>query len=175
MADDYSDLLPSLDSVTDVESLYDADILAWCELQAAALRARRAGDAILDWDNLAEEIEDLGKSQLQGCESQLENIIEHLLKLEYVRSPRDYPHWRGEIRPFRTTLAKRITQTIRNRLLEELDGLHLSVVKALLDRELDGFDRQAAELVHSRPYTWAQITDEDWLPEARTGLPPLSD
>jgi len=41
--------------------LYDADILAWSEHQAALLRRRAAGELVneadLDWPNLADEIE----------------------------------------------------------------------------------------------------------------------
>ena len=49
--------------------LYEDDILLWSERQAELLRRRAAGelvnDAELDWPNIAEEIEDVGKSQLQ--------------------------------------------------------------------------------------------------------------
>ena len=47
--------------------LYDTDILIWSEEQAEFLR-RRAANA-LDWDNLAEEIADVGLSQLHAVMS----------------------------------------------------------------------------------------------------------
>ena len=50
-----------------MSDLYDADILQWSEHQAALLRRRAAGELVneadLDWPNIAEEIESLGKSQ----------------------------------------------------------------------------------------------------------------
>ena len=52
-----------------MSDLYGDDIVLWCEQQADALR-RRAADH-LDWDNLAEEIEDLGRSELRTVESLL--------------------------------------------------------------------------------------------------------
>ena len=51
------------------EASYKDDVLAWSRAQAAALRRRDAGHDVLDWDNLAEEIEDVGNSILWGCES----------------------------------------------------------------------------------------------------------
>jgi hypothetical protein len=44
------------------QALYDTDILLWSEQQAELLRQRSANS--LDWDNLAEEIADVGLSQL---------------------------------------------------------------------------------------------------------------
>jgi hypothetical protein len=52
-------------------SEYDTDVLLWSEHQASLLRRRAAGelvnDAELDWPNIAEEIESLGKSVARGA------------------------------------------------------------------------------------------------------------
>jgi len=71
--------------MSDVKTLYDEDFVAWSKEQAEALRAEgRAGsNQKLDWENLAEEVESLGKSQLHELKSQVRRVIEHLLKLEY--------------------------------------------------------------------------------------------
>ena len=68
----------------DVKTLYDEDLLAWSKEQAEALRtaARTGSNQRLDWENLAEEIEDLGNSQRSALASQIRRIIEHLLKVE---------------------------------------------------------------------------------------------
>jgi hypothetical protein len=51
---------------------YDDDILIWSERQAELLSRRAAGelvnDADIDWPNVAEEIEDVGRSQLHAVE-----------------------------------------------------------------------------------------------------------
>jgi hypothetical protein len=54
--------------MAETKALYDEDFVAWAQEQAAALRAAaRAGSNLrLDWQNLAEEIEDLGKSVAHG-------------------------------------------------------------------------------------------------------------
>jgi hypothetical protein len=64
--------------------LYDQDLVLWSEEQARALReAGRAGwNAPIDWENVAEEIESLGKSDRRALASRIATIIEHLLKLQ---------------------------------------------------------------------------------------------
>ncbi|WP_227439667.1 DUF29 family protein [Methylobacterium sp. W2] len=67
----------------DQPSLYDDDIVSWTEQQAAALRvlARRPDlSKMLDWENVAEEIESVGRSQVQAVESLLVQTLAHLLK-----------------------------------------------------------------------------------------------
>ena len=63
--------------------LYDEDFYAWTQQQAQALRTHFQGDNRLDVEHLAEEVEDLGKSELHAVESFVENVIERLLKIDY--------------------------------------------------------------------------------------------
>ena len=82
--------------------LYDTDILAWSEHQAALLRRRAAGELVnegdLDWPNLAEEIESVGSEQLHAVESLLVQILLHRLKAEAWPDSSDVSHWRREMR-----------------------------------------------------------------------------
>ncbi|MGA3400656.1 MAG: DUF29 family protein [Acetobacteraceae bacterium] len=84
---------------------YDSDILVWSERQAELLRRRAAGelvnDAALDWPNIAEEIEDVGRSQLNAVESRLTQALLHMLKAEAWPLTRDVPSWRADARLFR--------------------------------------------------------------------------
>jgi hypothetical protein len=61
--------------------LYDHDFFLWTQEQAAALRCAKASNLPLDWENLAEEIESLGKSDRRELTSQITRILQHLLKL----------------------------------------------------------------------------------------------
>lgn len=92
--------------MSDVKSLHDEDFVAWSKDQAEALRAeaRRGSNQRLDWENLAEEIEDLGASQKSALHSQLRRIIQHLLKLE--NSPAKEPRrgWRDSINDARVEI-----------------------------------------------------------------------
>ena len=63
---------------------YDTDLVLWADDQARALRAAASAGANLpiDWDNVAEEIDELGKSQRRDLASRIATILIHLLKLE---------------------------------------------------------------------------------------------
>src|SRR3954447_26906507 len=84
---------------------YDTDILTWSEHQAALLRRRAAGelvnDADLDWPNIAEEIESVGRSELHAVEALLVQALRHMLKAEGWPLSRDAPVWRADAIDFR--------------------------------------------------------------------------
>ena len=69
--------------MADTEQLYDQDFYLWTRETAAALRARRFAD--LDIEHIAEEIEDMGKSNKRELRSRLTQILEHLLKLRMAK------------------------------------------------------------------------------------------
>ena len=58
--------------------LYDRDFLAWTQDQADALRRRSSNE--LDWENLLEEVESLGKQQRSELRNHLIVLMVHLLK-----------------------------------------------------------------------------------------------
>src|SRR5713101_5811514 len=62
--------------------LYERYYYAWIQNQVRALREHRFEE--IDWANVAEEIEDLGKSEKRSVESHIARIVEHLLKLAYT-------------------------------------------------------------------------------------------
>jgi hypothetical protein len=116
-----------------MSDLYDADILAWSERQGALLRRIAAGervnDADLDWPNIAEEIEDVGRSELHAVESLLVQALLHDLKAEAWPQARDAPHWRAEARRFRGDAAARFSPSMRQRL--DLARLYRRAVRAM--------------------------------------------
>src|SRR5437867_7554341 len=93
-------------------SLYDDDFYAWTQEQAELLRRGSAGANRLDFDLIAEEIEDLGKSELHTVQSLCEHIIEHFLKLEFSDLEEPADHWRDEIVEWRVQIDKKITRSI---------------------------------------------------------------
>jgi len=97
-----------------MNDLYAEDILTWSEQQAALLRRRSAN--ALDWDNLAEEIEDLGRSQLRAVESHLIQALLHDLKAEAWPLSRDVPHWRAEARGHRDDARDAFTPSMAQRI-----------------------------------------------------------
>lgn len=67
------------------DTLYDRDFYAWTREQAARLRAEatRGNNAPLDWENLAEEVESMGRSDRRALLSRLMVVLVHLLKWLY--------------------------------------------------------------------------------------------
>jgi hypothetical protein len=148
-------------------SLYDEDFYAWTQQQAALLRRLPPLGNELDLEHIAEEIEDLGRSDLRAAQSLCEHIIEHLLKLEYsgLEDPAD--HWRDEIVEWRLQLEQILTRSIVTKLdLHECYRNDLRLVRRL-ERDVPGL---ISRLPTQCPYTFEQIvgaSGEDWFPSPR--------
>jgi hypothetical protein len=152
-------------------SLYDDDFYAWTQEQAELLRRLPAVSNRLDSELVAEEIEDLGKSELHTVQSLCEHIIEHFLKLEFsgLREPAD--HWRDAIVEWRVQIDKKITRSIAAKI--DLPGRYRDALRLLrgFDRTVPGF---LARMPAECPYSLDQILgsgDEDWFPSSRPSAP----
>jgi hypothetical protein len=87
-------------------TLYDKDHSLWIEKTVSLLENRQFSE--LDLDNLIEEIRSMSISEKRSLKSLLTRILEHLLKLAYWESEREYKanHWKGEITTFRFDLSE---------------------------------------------------------------------
>ena len=68
---------------------YRNDFYGWTRDQADALRRRSVNE--IDWDNLLEEIEDLGGSKRRELRSRLAVVITHVLKWKHQSLRRSRP------------------------------------------------------------------------------------
>ncbi|MGB3207562.1 MAG: DUF29 domain-containing protein [Crinalium sp.] len=73
------------------DSLYEQDFVAWCEDTANKLKKRDLDH--LDFDNLIEEIESLGRSDRRELKNRLTVLFAHILKRMYVNSPENFNGW----------------------------------------------------------------------------------
>ncbi len=64
--------------------LYTRDFYSWAMQQADALRRRDY--AAVDWENVIEEIEDVGRSERRTWTSHCAVLVEHMLRLEHWKS-----------------------------------------------------------------------------------------
>ncbi len=105
--------------------LYETDYNQWVNETVQQLRERQFDG--VDWDNLIEEIEDLGKSQKRALESFLTRLVEHLLKLCYWESEkeRNGNHWKSEIVNFRYQIHKRLKESPS--LSAELESIYIEI------------------------------------------------
>lgn len=111
---------------------YDLDFCSWTADQAALLRAGRLSEA--DLKHIAEEIEDLGKSERRTLASHVGTVIEHLMKLQAspAAAPRD--SWADTIDRVRDDIE---------RVLEASPSLRRELA-AIIVRETDRARRRAA-------------------------------
>ena len=64
-----------------MKTRYETDVVAWANEQAAFVRAGRLD--MMDLENIAEEIEDVGKSEQREISSRMAVLLMHLLKWQY--------------------------------------------------------------------------------------------
>ena len=156
--------------MTQVKSLYDTDFLAWSKQQAEALRSAMSGGSNqrLDLGNLAEEVEDLGKSIRRELQSQIRRIVRHLLKLEH--SPAEEPRrgWAESIVDARAEIEDLLeaSPSLRVELARDVERqTQRAIVLALSDlgryREID---TATAASLRAASYTTEQVL-RDWFPE----------
>ena len=117
-----------------VSDLYEADIVIWSERQADLLRRHAAGEWVsdqVDWANVAEEIESVGRDALHAVEDLLVQAFRHMLKAEAWPLSRDAPKWRAEARVFRAQARRRFTPGMRQ--LIDVPGLYADALASLPD------------------------------------------
>lgn len=88
-----------------MNSLYEQDFYAWANQQAALLRAGQLSAA--DIENIAEEIESMGKTEQRELENRLTVTLLHLLKWQFQPGRRG-ASWQATIRVQRRDLARHI-------------------------------------------------------------------
>lgn len=115
-----------------MSDLYDQDILQWSEHQGQLLRRMAAGDRVndqIDWGNVAEEIEDVGRSQFHAVESLLGQALRHMLKAEAWPLARDAPSWRADAIDFRQQARRRFAPSMRQKI--DIPRLYADALAAL--------------------------------------------
>ena len=145
-------------SITDLKKIYEIDDAQWLEETVELLRNRKFIE--LDLDNLIEELEDLGKEKRNSVASLLEQIIRHLLLLQYWDTESQYNdiHWQGEIYTFRIQLKRKLTINLRNYLESELDDIYKDALGFVRIKT-----RNSVSFPSECPYSLAQLLDIDFL------------
>ncbi|HAT4500974.1 hypothetical protein CBW22_02535 [Pantoea sp. VS1] len=87
---------------------YEADVVAWAQEQAALLRTGRFSE--IDVANIAEEIEDVGKSEKRELARRMAVLLAHLLIWKFQPGCRG-SSWQRTIKEHRKALALHIKGT----------------------------------------------------------------
>jgi hypothetical protein len=143
--------------------LYETDFVLWTEKTAEQLKEKHFDE--VDWENVIEEIECMGRSERREIESLLTQLIKHLLKLAYWESERErnVRHWMGEIATFRVQLKKRMkTATLAHHARDCFPESYSDARDGLIAA---GYIKK--ETIPVEPsFSLEQVLDLDWFPIA---------
>ncbi len=141
---------------------YDKDVILWSQEQARLLRARQFAE--LDIEHLADEIEDVGKSEKRELASRVAVLLAHLLKWRGQPENRT-KSWRTTIKDQRKQIALAIKETpslkalMRSRDWEE--GVWLDA--RAQGRKETGLAEE--DLPEACPWPLDQAADPEFWPE----------
>ena len=139
---------------------YEKDVVAWAMEQAALLRSGQL--SALDIEHIAEEIEDVGKSEKRELASRMAVLLSHLLKWQHQPGRRG-SSWTRTLKEQRKAIAAAIRQTPSLKVsLSDPDWLAGvwadAVTKAVDETGLDSFPEDC-------PWSMDKVLTEEFFPE----------
>ncbi|MFW9257289.1 DUF29 domain-containing protein [Nostoc sp. CALU 546] len=144
-----------------LKEIYEIDDHLWLEETIKLLKANHLEE--LDLENLIEELENLGRRDKAKVASLLEQIIRHLLLLQYwtEETQYNYGHWKAEIRSFRNQLKRNLTTNLYQYLENELASIYDDALGYVIEKTEGKLDNLPQYCI----YTLEQILDINYLPE----------
>lgn len=138
---------------------YEQDVVAWANEQAALLRAGKL--SAIDIEHIAEEIEDVGRSEKRELANRMTVLLAHLLKWRYQAGRRG-SSWQRTIKEQRRAIEEHIAETpsLKNSLTDEHWTRKTwadAVAKAIEETGLDVFPNTC-------PWSMQQALDADFFP-----------
>ena len=141
-------------------SLYESDFYAWSNHQAALLRAGKLSEA--DIENIAEEIESMGKGEKRELVNRLRVLLLHLLKWRFQPNLRG-PSWQVTIKSQRFDIVRHMkgNPSLKSQITDSVEwAFEGAQLDAILETGLpDNTFPQTC------PWTFAQMTDADFWPD----------
>ena len=116
-----------------LKELHEADFNLWVEEMKVKIKNRDI--ETMDWDNLLDEIDDMGKSEKRSLDSYLQRLVEHILKLKYWTEEKErcQQGWIREVVNFRTRIERilRKNPSLQNYLQQEYENVFNDAVKVV--------------------------------------------
>ena len=142
-----------------MSSTYENDIVAWANEQAYLLRSGKL--SAIDIEHIAEEIEDVGKSEQRELASRMAVLIAHLLKWQY-QPERQSGSWQRTIKEQRKAIARRLKKTPSlNALTHDSEWIEDAWGDAVL---IAINETRMGSFPESCPWAIENILSDDWLP-----------
>jgi hypothetical protein len=141
------------------KNLYEADFLQWIETTVEQLKAQDYAN--VDWENLVDEIETMGRSERSSLKSNLVVVLMHLLKWQY-QSERRSNSWKGSIAEHRRRIRNELkdSPSLKPYLEEIFDECYVDAVEQAIAET----DLPAETFPRSCPYTVSATLDSSYLP-----------
>lgn len=141
-------------------TLYETDYQQWIETTVEKLHSRDYAN--VDWDNLIEEIEDMGRSERRSLESNLIVVLLLLLKWQYQPERRS-GSWEGSIIEHRRRIKKALKESpsLKPYFESIFAESYVEAVKQALAETglpLETFPLEC-------PYELAALLNDDFLPQ----------
>lgn len=142
---------------------YEQDVVAWAQEQAQLLRSGRLSD--LDIQHIAEEIEDVGKSEQRELANRMAVLLAHLLKWKFQPERRG-ASWESTIHTQRNSIERRIRRTpsLKTSLADPdwwADAWDDAVVEAAKETNLT-----YTEFPETCPWSAEDVMNQGFLPSA---------
>ena len=144
-----------------MRDLYDTDFYSWTQRQAELIRAGRLTE--LDFENILEEIEGMGRSDYRALQSRLALLFMHLLKWQFQPEKRQTGHsWERTIREQRKQ-ASRILQDSPGLKRKISEMLPIAYKRAAEDAR-DETGLPISTFPETCPWSYEQAMDPDFWP-----------
>lgn len=146
---------------------HEKDFYSWTQEQAALLRAMPRGSNRLDIDNLAEEIEDMGRAEIKEISSLLRQTLTHLIKIAVDSGSQSVAHWVTEASGFQSDVLLVYSPGLRQRL--DLPKIWKLAKRNATD-SLGEYGIAIPPLPEECPITLDQLLDPDFNPRVAAAL-----
>ena len=146
----------------DGSSAYDTDVIIWSREQAAALRAGEFSR--LDIEHLADEIEDVGKSEKRELASRMAVLLAHLLKWQFQPERRS-KSWTDTINLQRRRSVLAIEETPSLKAVMRGSKWRRDMWLDALSRASDETGIGVADFPEDCPWAFSDVLRPDWLPD----------
>ncbi|MFM2061790.1 MAG: hypothetical protein RLZZ507_1460 [Cyanobacteriota bacterium] len=139
------------------QTTHDNDFYAWTQEQAHLLKNQQFHQ--IDFAHIAEELEDMGRSEKRELESRLEILIMHLLKWQFQPNLRSR-NWQLTIKEQRLRLEKLLQEnpSLQSFLADSLEKIYqLTTIISERETGLSSFPETC-------PYSLTEIFTQEFLP-----------
>lgn len=144
------------------QSLYEADYLKWIEATVEKLRSQDYAN--IDWENVIEELESMGRSERKSLKSNLVILVMHLLKWQFQPEMRS-GSWKGSIVEHR----RRIQDDLKDSpsLKPYLEEVFTKCYSDAVEQASAETELPVEVFPPLCPYTSAEVLEANFFPDAQ--------